>query len=74
MTTIDWSRLEHFVKEDLDGKAPRAFAVLRPVRVVLTNKPEDFFTVVKAPLFPKDPAKASASCRTSACCSWTATM
>ena len=31
MTTIDWSRLEHFVKEDLDGKAPRAFAVLRPV-------------------------------------------
>ena len=57
MTTIDWSRLEHFVKEDLDGKAPRAFAVLHPVKLVLTNKPEDFFTVVKAPLFPKDASK-----------------
>ena len=57
MTTIDWSRLEHFVKEDLDGKAPRAFAVLHPVKVVLTNKPEDFFAVVKAPLFPKDASK-----------------
>jgi glutaminyl-tRNA synthetase len=57
MTTIDWSRLEHFLRDDLDSKAPRAFAVLHPVKLVITNKPEDFFTRVQAPLFPKDPSK-----------------
>ena len=57
MTTIDQGRLEHFAREDLDPIAPRAFAVLHPVRLVLRNKAEDFFTVLKAPLFPKDPSK-----------------
>jgi glutaminyl-tRNA synthetase len=37
---IDVGLLEHCVREDLNRRAPRAMAVLRPLRVVLTNFPE----------------------------------
>ena len=37
---IDVGLLEHCVREDLNRRAPRAMAVLRPLRVVLTNYPE----------------------------------
>lgn len=60
-TTIDWSRLEHFARESLASIAPRAFAVLRPVRLVLLNKDASFFTTLRAPLFPKDPSKGARS-------------
>ena len=39
--TIDVSLLEHSIREDLNKKAPRVMAVLNPLRVVLTNYPED---------------------------------
>jgi glutaminyl-tRNA synthetase len=38
---IDVSLLEHCVREDLNEKAPRAMCVLRPLRVVIDNYPED---------------------------------
>jgi glutaminyl-tRNA synthetase len=38
--TIDLAMLEHFVREDLNKRAPRAMAVLRPLRVVIDNYPE----------------------------------
>ena len=37
---IDVSLLEHCVREDLNKRAPRAMAVLRPLKLVLTNYPE----------------------------------
>ncbi len=37
---IDMAQLEHSVREDLNVRAPRVLAVLRPVKVVLTNYPE----------------------------------
>jgi glutaminyl-tRNA synthetase len=37
---IDVSLLEHCVREDLNRRAPRAMAVLRPLKLVLTNYPE----------------------------------
>ncbi|MGQ0735399.1 MAG: glutamine--tRNA ligase/YqeY domain fusion protein [Acidobacteriota bacterium] len=37
---IDVGLLEHCVREDLNRRAPRAMAVLNPLRVVLTNYPE----------------------------------
>ena len=37
---IDMGVLEHCVREDLNRRAPRAMAVLRPLKVVLTNYPE----------------------------------
>ncbi|MEC0369522.1 glutamine--tRNA ligase/YqeY domain fusion protein [Paenibacillus chibensis] len=37
---IDLQMLEHFVREDLKLKAPRTMAVLKPLKVVITNYPE----------------------------------
>ena len=37
---IDIGLLEHCVREDLNKRAPRAMAVLRPLKIVLTNYPE----------------------------------
>jgi glutaminyl-tRNA synthetase len=37
---IDVGLLEHCVREDLNLRAPRAMAVLRPLKLVLTNYPE----------------------------------
>lgn len=37
---VDISVLEHCVREDLNEGAPRAMAVLRPLRVVIDNYPE----------------------------------
>jgi glutaminyl-tRNA synthetase len=36
---VDIGLLEHFVREDLNKRAPRAMAVLRPLKVVLENYP-----------------------------------
>jgi len=38
---IDVELLEHAVKEDLNLKAPRVMAVLNPLKVLITNYPED---------------------------------
>lgn len=40
-STIDVAMLEHCVREDLNEHAARVMAVLRPLKVVLTNYPED---------------------------------
>ena len=37
---IDVAQLEHSVREDLNVRVPRVMAVLRPVKVVITNYPE----------------------------------
>ncbi|MDO4483727.1 MAG: glutamine--tRNA ligase/YqeY domain fusion protein [Clostridia bacterium] len=39
-STVDAAVLEHCVREDLGEKAPRAMAVMNPVKVVLDNWPE----------------------------------
>ncbi|MGB7218881.1 MAG: glutamine--tRNA ligase/YqeY domain fusion protein [Vicinamibacterales bacterium] len=36
---IDVAQLEHSIREDLNRRAPRVMAVLRPLKVVLTNYP-----------------------------------
>lgn len=38
---VDERMLEHFIREDLKLKAPRTMAVLQPLKVVITNYPED---------------------------------
>jgi len=37
---IDLAMLEHFVRDDLNLRAPRAMAVLRPLKIVIDNYPE----------------------------------
>ncbi len=38
---VELGLLEHFVRDDLNHRAPRAMAVLRPLRVVIENYPEE---------------------------------
>ena len=38
--TVEVALLEHCLREDLNQNAPRAMAVLRPVRLTITNYPE----------------------------------
>ncbi len=51
---IDMALLEHTVREDLNKRAPRAMAVLRPVTVVIENYPEDRVEEVEAVNNPED--------------------
>jgi glutaminyl-tRNA synthetase len=53
---IDVAQLEHSVREDLNRRAPRAMAVLRPLRVVLTNYPEGQVEEVDVINNPEDPS------------------
>jgi glutaminyl-tRNA synthetase len=53
---IDISWLEDGVRDDLNKRAPRVMAVLRPLRVVLTNYPEGQTEELEAVNNPEDPA------------------
>jgi glutaminyl-tRNA synthetase len=48
--------LEHFVREDLNRRAPRAMAVLRPLKVVIDNYPENQVEEFELVNNPEDPA------------------
>ncbi len=52
---VDPSVLEQALRDDLDGKAARAFAVLDPLRLVLTNLPDDHEEPCVAPVHPHHP-------------------
>jgi glutaminyl-tRNA synthetase len=58
---IDFSILEGALRDDLDPKAPRAMAVLDPVKLVITNWDElmgvGFLDKCTAPVHPHDPAR-----------------
>lgn len=56
---IDVSLLEHCVREDLNRRAPRAMAVLRPIKLVLTNYPEGQSEEMDVANHPHDPALGS---------------
>jgi len=53
---VDVALLEHTVREDLNRRARRALAVVRPLRVVVENYPEDREEYVEAVNNPEDPA------------------
>ncbi|MBI4879257.1 MAG: glutamine--tRNA ligase/YqeY domain fusion protein [Planctomycetes bacterium] len=55
-STIDMSWLEDAARDDLNARAPRVLGVLRPLRVVLTNLPEDRVVELDAVNNPEDPA------------------
>lgn len=52
---IEMSLLENCVREDLEEKTPRRMCVLRPLRVVIDNYPEDQVEEFDAPNHPNDP-------------------
>jgi glutaminyl-tRNA synthetase len=53
---IDVGLLEHCIREDLNKRAPRAMAVLRPLKLVLTNYPEGTVEYMNVVNNPEDPA------------------
>ncbi|WNO61180.1 glutamine--tRNA ligase [Rheinheimera sp. MMS21-TC3] len=55
--TIEMSALESCIREDLDANAPRAMAVLDPLKVTITNYPADGIEWLDAPNHPKDESK-----------------
>jgi len=53
---VDVALLEHCLREDLNKRAPRVMAVLRPLKVVLTNYPDNRVEELEAVNNPEDPA------------------
>ena len=54
--SIELNRLEYFVREDLNRRAPRVMAVLRPLKVVIDNYPEGQVEEMDAVNNPEDAA------------------
>ncbi len=52
---VDLGLLEFCIREDLNKRAPRVMAVLRPLKVVLTNYPEEQEEELDAINNPEDP-------------------
>ncbi len=55
-SVVDEQMLEHFIREDLHAKAPRTMAILRPLKVVITNYPENQVEMLDAENNPEDPS------------------
>ena len=53
-STVGVALLEHSVREDLNRRAPRVMAVLRPLKVILDNYPDDQVEEVEAVNNPED--------------------
>ena len=49
---VDFGKFEFAVRDDLNRRAPRAFCVLDPLKVVLTNYPADREEIFEAPCMP----------------------
>ena len=54
-SVVDIAMLEHCLREDLNKRAPRVMAVLRPIKVVLENYPEERIEELDAVNNPEDP-------------------
>ena len=58
-SVVDVGLLEHFVRDALNFGSPRAMGVLRPLKVVIENFPEDRVEELDAPFHPNDPSFGS---------------
>jgi len=54
ISTVDSALLEHFVRKDLNLTSPRVMGVLRPLKVVIDNYPEDQVDELEAVNNPED--------------------
>jgi len=55
---VDIAKLEYCVRQDLEQRAPRALAVLNPLKVELTNWPADRVDMLDLPWWPGEPERA----------------
>jgi len=56
---VDLEMLEHCIREDLNTRAARVMVVLRPLKVVVENYPEDRVEELTAENNPENPAMGS---------------
>ena len=54
-SVVDYELLEHCIREELNDSAPRRIAILNPVKVVVTNYPEDKTEYFELPNNPAHP-------------------
>ena len=54
-SVVDIRFLEHCIREDLNVKAPRVMVVLRPLKLIIDNYPEDMVEEVESENNPEDP-------------------
>ncbi|HEX8889679.1 MAG TPA: glutamine--tRNA ligase/YqeY domain fusion protein [Pyrinomonadaceae bacterium] len=59
--TVQLSLLEHYLREDLNKRMPRVMAVLRPLRVVIDNYPDDLVEEMEAINNPEDASMGTRS-------------
>ena len=53
---VEMALLDHFIREDLNRRAPRVMAVLRPLRLVIDNYPDGQVEELQAVNNPEDPS------------------
>ena len=58
-STVEYAFLEHCLREDLNEMARRVMAVLRPIKLVITNYPEGQTETFTVENHPNDPAAGS---------------
>jgi glutaminyl-tRNA synthetase len=58
-STVDMALLEHSIREDLNERSPRVLAVLRPLRVVIINYPENETEEMEGRYHPENEAMGS---------------
>jgi glutaminyl-tRNA synthetase len=58
---VDIALLEHCLREDLNKNAPRVMAVLNPIKLIITNFPEDKIEQIEALNNPENPDSGNRS-------------
>jgi glutaminyl-tRNA synthetase len=58
-SVVDFSLLEHFIREDLNQSSKRVMAVLRPLKVTITNYPDGKIEELEAINNPEDDSAGS---------------
>jgi len=56
LSVVDVSMLEYAVRKDLNVRSPRVFGVLNPLKVVITNYPEELVEEMECINNPEDPS------------------
>jgi glutaminyl-tRNA synthetase len=54
-SVVDYELLEHCIREELNTTAERRIAILKPIKLVVTNYPEDKVEYFSLPNKPQDP-------------------
>ena len=60
-SVVDYELLEHCIREELNTTAKRRIAILDPIKVVITNYPEDKVEYFELPNNPQDPEAGTRS-------------